>query len=217
MLPSAIPRLAPLAAFVLVMAACNGAGTPPATDATTPVAETTPSAEPAPAPSTGTPPPAEPVPPPASEPPASDQLARFDGYGDMRFGMSAQDARKAWDGELGGPTSGSHCYYVNPVSNPEQAYFALMMDGGKFVRYDVGNDREVAPGGGKRGMTQARIAELYGDRVEVTPHKYSDGKYLRIKDTAGNGVLVFETDGAGKVTEWHVGVPPQVDYVEGCS
>ncbi|HWI23748.1 MAG TPA: lectin, partial [Lysobacter sp.] len=33
----------------------------------------------------------------------------------------------------------------------------------------------------------------------------------------GKGVLVFETDAAGKVTAWRAGVPPQVDYVEGCS
>ncbi|TQC57293.1 lectin, partial [Pantoea dispersa] len=31
-----------------------------------------------------------------------------------------------------------------------------------------------------------------------------------------SGVLVFETDAAGKVVAWRVGLPPQVDYVEGC-
>jgi hypothetical protein len=30
-------------------------------------------------------------------------------------------------------------------------------------------------------------------------------------------VLVFETDAAGKVTEWRAGLPPQVGYIEGCS
>jgi len=29
--------------------------------------------------------------------------------------------------------------------------------------------------------------------------------------------LLFETDAAGKITRWRVGVPPQIDYVEGCS
>ena len=57
--------------------------------------------------------------------------------------------------------------------------------------------------------------------VEEQPHKYSEGLYLRVEDTAGGtGVLLFETDGKGddaKVTEWRSGVPPQVDYVEGCS
>jgi hypothetical protein len=44
------------------------------------------------------------------------------------------------------------------------------------------------------------------------------GHYLSI---AASGVapskLVFETDAAGKVTAWRVGLTPQVDYVEGCS
>ena len=42
------------------------------------------------------------------------------------------------------------------------------------------------------------------------------GEYLRIEGH-GDTVLVFETDEDGTVTEWRVGVPPYVDYVEGCS
>jgi hypothetical protein len=30
-------------------------------------------------------------------------------------------------------------------------------------------------------------------------------------------VLLFATDADGRVNEWRIGVPPQVDYVEGCS
>ena len=36
----------------------------------------------------------------------------------------------------------------------------------------------------------------------------------------GKGVLVFEVDGTGddaRATTWRIGLPPQVDYVEGCS
>ena len=29
--------------------------------------------------------------------------------------------------------------------------------------------------------------------------------------------VIFETDAEGTVTEWRVGLPPQVDYVEGCA
>ena len=31
------------------------------------------------------------------------------------------------------------------------------------------------------------------------------------------GVLLFETNAEGNVASWRIGVPPQVDYVEGCS
>ncbi len=86
------------------------------------------------------------------------------------------------------------------------------------MRYDVGNDKETAPGGGKRGMDAERIRQLYAGRVEESAHKYvPGGKILRIEDGAGTGVLVFETDAAGKVSDWRAGVAPQVDYVEGCS
>lgn len=146
-------------------------------------------------------------------------LARYDGYGDMRFGMTEAEARKAWGGDLNGDAADG-CHYLNPVWSKAPSYFAFMFDGGKFVRYDVGNDKEVAPGGGRRGMTEAEIDAAYPGRVEKSPHKYvSGGKYLRVKADDGNsdGVLVFETDAAGKVTEWHAGVAPQVDYIEGCS
>jgi len=91
---------------------------------------------------------------------------------------------------------------------------------GHGERFDVRRDDVAAPGGGKVGMRKAQVAALYAG-IEEGPHKYTDGQYLRVKDPAGgSGVMVFETDGAGDdatVTEWRIGIPPQVDYVEGCS
>ncbi|MGO1072169.1 lectin [Lysobacter sp. CA199] len=168
--------------------------------------------------------PAENVPPataPVSNPPpaADTTLARFDGYGDMRFGMTAEDAKKAWGGELKGQaaTDGG-CYYLRPIWVTEPRAFGFMFEAGKLVRLDVGNDKETAPGGGKRGMSADEIRKLYAGRVEEQGHKYVQGaKYLRVADNGGgSGVLVFETDATGKVVAWRVGVPPQVDYVEGC-
>ncbi|WP_408952554.1 lectin [Lysobacter sp. Hz 25] len=167
--------------------------------------------------------PAEDVPPataPAVAPPVSDTLARFDGYGDLRFGMSAEEAKRAWGGELKGEAAADGgCYYLRPIWAQNAAEFGFMIENGKFARVDVGNDKETAPGGGKRGMSADEIRKLYAGRVEEQPHKYVDGgKNLRIGDAGGGaGALVFETDAAGKVTAWRIGVPPQVDYVEGCS
>ncbi|WP_245734885.1 lectin [Rhodanobacter glycinis] len=154
---------------------------------------------------------------------ATDTLAHYDGYGDMRFGMdeAAFDRasfNKAWAGELkGAPGPESTCFYKTPkwVKSPRE--FAFMFEGGRFVRYDVGTAKEVAPGGGRVGMDEARIRTLYGARVEAQPHKYVAGaKYLRVAAPQSDGVVVFETDAQGKVTRWHAGVPPQVDYVENC-
>lgn len=203
-----------IALSCVMFAACDrdpAADPPIGADVTPPVADQ---------PANDVPPATIPVPAPTPSPgqePAG--LARFDGYGDMRFGMSDDAATQAWGGELnrlGG--EGDVCYYLTPKSVKVPSDFAFMIENDKFVRYGVGNDKETAPGGGKVGMSAMLIRGMYSGRIEEQPHKYVDGgHYLRIKDSGSNGVLLFETDAAGKVTEWRVGVPPQVDYVEGCS
>jgi hypothetical protein len=152
---------------------------------------------------------------------ATDSIARMDGYGDLRLDMTAGEARKAWGGELKGPVpveSGA-CHFLWPTWAKVPADFALMIEGDRFVRYDVGTDKETAPGGGKRGMRIAEIRTLYAGRIEERPHKYvPGGKYLRIVANDGSyGVLVFVADASAKITSWRVGKTPQVDYVEGCS
>ncbi len=146
--------------------------------------------------------------------------AHVNGYGHLRFGMTADEAKQAWGGELNGkPGPGEICYYLTPKWVKTAREFSFTVESDKFVRHDVGNDKEVAPGGGKRGMGVDEIRKLYAGRFQETPHKYvKGGSYLRIKshDESG-GVLLFETDADGKVSAWRVGQAPQVDYVEGCS
>ncbi|KRF01812.1 lectin [Frateuria sp. Soil773] len=171
------------------------------------------------APSDGVPvaaaPPIKPAPAPAD--PA--QPARYDGYGDLRLGMDEAAFAKAWGGELKGapPSPGSSCKYKLPKWAKTPRDFAFMFEGGRFVRYDVGTAKEAAPGGGRVGMSLAQVHALYGAAVDEQPHKYVEGaKILRVAAPQGGGVLVFETGADGRVTRWRVGVPPQVDYVEGC-
>jgi hypothetical protein len=96
-----------------------------------------------------------------------------------------------------------------------------MFEKGHFVRYDVTNARQIAPGGGAVGMQAAMLRTLYGAALQSSPHKYVPGAlYLRIAAPHSNSALVFETDAQGmqgKVVRWHAGIPPQVDYVEGCT
>lgn len=214
-----IPAIALLA---LALAACNAEHGSAANDAVSSQAAADPAAPPP------LDQPTEDVPPATAPTPASGQqaadagLARMDGYGDLRFGMGVDEAKQAWGGELQGapPDEAGGCHYLSPKWVKQPSDFAFMFEGGKFVRYDVGTAKEAAPGGGKVGMTAAEIERLYPGRVEVLPHHYlydEGGKYLRIaSDAGGKGVLLFETDGKA-VTEWRVGMPPQVDYVEGCS
>ncbi|MEO8367115.1 MAG: lectin [Pseudoxanthomonas sp.] len=153
-------------------------------------------------------------------PRASEGQAGFVGYGDMKFGSTVEEAKTAWAGELNGtPGEAGGCYYLTPKWVKKPSDFSFMIEGDKFVRYDVGTDKEAAPGGGKVGMSVDQLHKLYGESLQSTPHKYvQGGQYLSI---VASGVapskLVFETDAAGKVSAWRVGLSPQVDYVEGCS
>lgn len=66
-------------------------------------------------------------------------------------------------------------------------------------------------------MTVAEVRALYPDGLAEQPHKYIPGALsLRHADAQSQSALVFDTDANGKVTNWRVGVAPQVDYVEGC-
>ena len=160
--------------------------------------------------------------PPGSGPDGDRNLATFKGYGDVAFGTAADAMQKAWGGELRveGKEWNDQCYFMTPKWTKTTAEFNFMLGDGKFVRFGTDSDRFVAPGGGKVGMTRAQIAALY-PAFNATPHKYVDGEYLEVADPAGGeALLVFETDAKGdaaKVSEWRVGLPPYVGYVEGCS
>ena len=221
------PTIPAIALLAFALAACNAERTPAeANDAASPANPAADAMANDPAAPPAMDQPAQDLPPATAPAPGGINqapdlgLVRMDGYGDMRFGMSADEAKKAWGGELKGvPAEEGACYYLTPKWVTTPSDFAFMIENGKFVRYDVGTGKEIAPGGGKVGMSADEIGTLYAGRVEETPHKYVEGgKYLGVKDSnGGNGKLVFATDKDGKVTSWRVGVPPQVDYVEGCS
>lgn len=203
--------LLPLVIAVTLLSACQrDPAAAPATEPQT-TATATPMAEaPAPTPAADdTAAPAGPV-----------SQASFLGYGDMKLGSTVDEARAAWGGELNGaPMEGTTCHYLWPKWITRPADFAFMMEDGRFVRYDVGTDKETAPGGGKVGMSVEELQKLYGGALKASPHKYTQGgQYLSMDagDVAPTR-LVFEVDAAGKVTSWRVGLSPQVEYVEGCS
>jgi hypothetical protein len=167
--------------------------------------------------------------PPATAPDAAAALAPrvadFSGFGPAPFGAEAEALQLAWGGPLeGGAQDGADqaaggCHYLFPQPRPVQGYgTGFMIEGGRFVRVDVDDPAATAPGGGRIGMAGPEIAALYPGRVEQRPHKYVEGaSYLRVTREGSDTVLLFETDAGGVVQEWRIGLPPQVDYVEGCS
>jgi len=162
---------------------------------------------------------------PAGAAPDGDRyLAGFDGYGQIRFGTAAADMSEAWGGELFtlGKDLSPACYFMTPTWVKTPAEFNFMIGDGKFARFETTATEFIAPGGGKVGATRSEISKLYPGRIEERSYDAADGVYLSIKDAkGGKGVLVFVIDDgkgdAAKVTRWYVGVPPQVDYVQGCT
>ena len=213
-----IRALMPLA-IVAALAACSGERETPAPAPATPAAPAT-SAPAAEAPAT--PAPAAPEEASATQPDGDGDLASFRGYGHLPFGTASADMRRVWGAELVelGKGDNPDCYFMNPAWVQVPSAFNFMVGDGKFVRFGTDSARFVAPGGGKVGMTRAQLAALY-PALQASPHHYVDGEYLQAADPAGGEALViFETDAtgdAGKVTEWRVGLPPYVGYVEGCS
>lgn len=207
---------------VLVLAACTQSTAPDTRDATGGASPSESATAPASQPSSGAAPAnARATAPPEAPGPSQNAAAlpRADGYGRLRFGMSADEARAAWTGELAGDVvAADNCAYLRPKADGEFRR-GFMFEGGRFVRYDVAVAEEAAPGGGRVGQMRADIERLHAGRVQVQPHEYvPGGHYLRVSDAGiRDGALVFEVDGTGKVTRWRVGRTPQVDYVEGCA
>lgn len=143
---------------------------------------------------------------------------RFDGFGPLRLGMTTREAEEAWPGLLStaaGALQRGGCFHV-PVEG--LSHFALMFDGGRFVRYGGSNDAVAAPGGGRRGMAEAALRTLYHDALAERPDRFAPGGKLLSIEASGVAPsrLVFVLRPDGVVNEWRVGLRPQVDCEEGC-
>lgn len=134
----------------------------------------------------------------------------------MTAGMTVEEARAALGSELPEPAD-SECGYTAPAAGPTGVRF--MVVGGHVVRVDVLDSTVATNAGARIGDTEARVERLYRGRVEVTPHKYTDGHYLTVGPATpadSQFRLVFETD-SGRVTAYRAGLLPMVEWVEGCS
>lgn len=213
-------RTVSFAAALLALAACS-----PAADTAAPAAAT-----PAPAPVASEP--TAPVDPaPTAPAPAPGELAavandpaviNFQGFGPATFGGTEESVRQSWGRPLalGTPAEGSTCTYLtsDPPLPGNGRGIAFMIEDGKFVRYDVDTPQFVAPGDLVTGMSADDVRAKFGARVEEQPHNYVEGALNLVvsPEDGGDARLAFETDASGIITRWHIGIPPQVHYVEGC-
>jgi len=139
------------------------------------------------------------------------------GVGPVTAGMTVGEASAASGNAFAFPAKLSECDYVRTRSKP--AGVAVMVEHGRISRVDVDRGTVATAEGARIGDTEQRIKSLYAGRVQVQPHKYTDGHYLVVTPTnpADSAYrLIFETDGA-KVTRYRSGKRPAVEYVETCS
>ena len=158
----------------------------------------------------------------AYQPGHDPEVVHFGGFGPAAFGADEEQVRIAWGHELAAmpPSEGSSCTYLMPDPVPAEGYeVAFMMEEGAFRRYDVASPRIAAPGDVVIGDDADKVLAAFAGRVEEMPHKYVEGgRYLVVSpEQGGDARLVFEVDADGKITEWRMGLLPQVLYVEGCS
>ena len=136
-----------------------------------------------------------------------------DEFGPVQFGTSLAAAQAAsglpWD--LDSDFEG--CAYYTVRGGPAGA--AFMVIDGIVVRVDIDGPAVRTKSGLGVGTSEAEILRLF-PTAAVTPHEYQEGgHYVTITDRATGNKVVFETDG-NTVTRYRAGVPPAVEYVEGC-
>lgn len=151
-------------------------------------------------------------------------VMRLDGMGPVRVGMTFDEARAALGGDLrmnddsaDHPQGADRCDYPRSAGLP--AGTQVMVQGQRVVRVEVDSGSMTTAEGARIGDTEARIQELYPQRVTVQPHKYTQGHYLVVRPATASdttNLLIFETDGR-VVERFRAGQKPQVEWVEGCS
>jgi hypothetical protein len=133
--------------------------------------------------------------------------------GDARAVEAHRDPRVGVHRERHVTAEPGECVYRRTSALPNGVL--LMQVGGRIVRADITAPGIATDEGVEFGATEARVHEVYGSRVAISLHKYTDGRYLTIATDSGDRAI-FETDGE-RVTRHRVGRVPEVEWVEGCS
>jgi hypothetical protein len=150
---------------------------------------------------------------------AGDQLGNdIEGFRDLRWGMSADEVRTAWKDPLSPDKLADPQACAFLAAGKDNRDIGLMIEKGQLQRVDVRLGDTAAPGGGRIGMTANEITSLYKGRVQAQPNKYTPNAndLIVTPSPTAKARIVFQAGADGIVSRWHMGVQPQVLYVEGC-
>jgi hypothetical protein len=148
----------------------------------------------------------------------SDLALSEEGLGQLQVGMTLTEAvNMGLVNER--PDMKSACDFVFPAVGAGIPFGVnVMVVKGKIARIDVDTGTVTTEDGVKIGDTEDKVKSVYGDELQIQPHKYIEGgHYMTVKgDSASAGkAIVFETDGK-RVTMFRAGRLPEVNWVEGC-
>lgn len=141
------------------------------------------------------------------------------GWGLVRAGMTLAEAASV----AGAPTRDTtnlmpECDYVSLRNAHPDVLFMVIK--GRITRVDIRSPSVTTDEGAAVGDSEARITDLYGNRLVVEKHHYDErGHYMVVGPALPADSLyrlVFETDGA-RVTRYRSGLLPAVKWIEGCS
>lgn len=136
------------------------------------------------------------------------------GAGTARVGMRQAEVVKALGGTITKDADGTeHCYYLETDKHP---LLAFMIKNGVLVRIDVTDPEVFTAAGAQVGDTEARIKQLYGERVKETKRTDKEGgHYLTVVADDPHFGTRFETDGK-VVTAYYAGRFDAIQYTNGC-
>lgn len=154
---------------------------------------------------------------PATPTDADCQTVTADGLCGVEFGMTADDARAAHQSGLynmgdSGTGDDQACMYLGPQQGNYDVGYMLV--DGTVQRIDIRAPGVATDEAVQVGMQAGEVEGIYPD-LERQPNKYPEYEDL-IVQLSGEAKLIMETDEAGNVASYRIGLPPAVDYVEGC-
>lgn len=189
--------LAAVTAFALLSACSGDAPThdDAGTEAPAPVSSATPTASSA-----------------VSEPVADASTLRLEGLGDLLVGQAVPSGSSF--AERGAQIEGSGC---RVLSSPDYPDVYAIAEGGEVRRITVsrGSPVRLIEGIGP-GSTKAEVLAAFPGFTEE-PHKYLGDRGAYLTQPGDDPRLRFEIGEDGRVDHVHVGMQPQLTYVEGCA
>jgi len=145
-----------------------------------------------------------------------DSYVTSEGYKNVQFGMTADEAIAAYDGDLMRPEFISeeyeNCFYLTPNESPEITFMVLS---GLVQRIDIDSPEILTETGAGIGMSFQDVESLYPGTARKT-NFYTYPLQDLIATLSDKTRAIFEQDDDGMIYTYRVGLLPAVELVEGC-